>query len=57
MKELRQYVQLQSSDHEIKVRITIALLTTSFFFKLETISLLKLRHYECRDFVRCRNND
>lgn len=57
MKEFRRCVQLQSNDNDVKIKIVVALLTISFFFELEIISLLKSKHYECRDFVRCRNDD
>jgi len=46
-------MQLQSSDYNIKIKIIVALFITSFFFKLEIVSLLKLKHYKCQNFVRC----
>ena len=55
--ELRQYMQLQSSDNNAKVKIAIAFLTTSFFFELKIVFLLKSKYYKCRDFIYCRNNN
>ncbi len=57
MKKLRQYVQLQSNNYDVEFKIVVALFTTGFFFELKTISLLKSKHYECQDFVRCRNDN
>ena len=57
MKDFRQCVQLQFSDHENKFKTAVALLTTIFFFELKNISFLKIEQYECQKFVRCRNNE
>ena len=56
MKDLRRYVQLQSSDHDDRVKIAVALLMASFYFELEIILILKTEQYECQDSIRCRND-
>lgn len=56
MKILKNYVQLQSRDRDDRVNIAFVLLTTSFYFELNFLSVLKAKHYTCQEFIRCRND-
>jgi len=57
IKKFRQYIQLQSSGYDVRIKIAVAFFTTSFFFELETVFLLKSEYYKYRDFVCYRNNN
>lgn len=56
MKMFKNYVQLQSHDRDDRINIAFALLTTNFYFELNSISVLKTKHYICQKLIRCRND-
>ena len=56
IKNFRKYVYLQSNDQNNRLITIFALLTTSFFFELKTLLVLKIKHYICQKFIRCRND-
>ena len=56
MKMLKSCVELQSHDRDDRIKMTSALLATSFYFELNSLSILEAGTYTCLEHIRCRND-